>query len=347
MNGPRQPAHPPDLRGRALWAAQAWLPGGWHESVRLAIAADGHWAAVEAGVPPGPDVLRLDGPALPGLVDAHSHSFQRAFAGRAERRAPGRPHDDFWSWREAMYGVAGAIGPRALHAVAAQLNVELLRGGYTQVCEFHYLHGPADGAPPGQGEDGPLAAALALADAATEAGIGLTLLPAIYERAGFAQPALRPEQRRFASSVGSVCAARDALRSAARPQVSAGLAIHSLRAATADSIRRLAERMDDAPLHVHVAEQTGEVEDCLAATGRRPIEWLAAALPLDARWQLVHATHAEPDEIEAVAASGAGVVLCPGTEADLGDGLPDLPAWLGTATPLAVGSDSQVGRGWP
>jgi len=200
MNGPRQPADPPDLRGRALWAAQAWLPGGWHESVRLAIAADGRWAAVEAGVPPGPDALRLDGPALPGLVDAHSHSFQRAFAGRAERRAPGRPHDDFWSWREAMYGVAGAIGPRALHAVAAQLNVELLRGGYTQVCEFHYLHGPADGAPPGQGEDGPLAAALALADAATEAGIGLTLLPALYERAGFAQPALRPEQRRFASS---------------------------------------------------------------------------------------------------------------------------------------------------
>ena len=347
MNEPRHPGDPLDLRGRALWAAQAWLPGGWRESVRLSVGADGRWAAVEAGVPPGPDVLRLDGPALPGLVDAHSHAFQRAFAGCAERRAPGRPRDDFWSWRETMYGVARSIGPQALRAVAAQLNVELLQGGYTEVCEFHYLHGPADGAPAGQGEDGPLAAALALADAAAEAGIGLTLLPALYERAGFAQPALRPEQRRFASSVESVCALRDALRAAGRPQVSAGLAIHSLRAVTADSIRGLAERMDDAPLHIHVAEQTGEVEDCLAATGRRPIEWLAAALPLDARWQLVHATHAEPDEIEAVAASGAGVVLCPGTEADLGDGLPDLPRWLDAGVPLALGSDSQVTRDWP
>lgn len=368
---------PRDLRGRTLWAEHAWLPGGWRPAVRLAVGRDGRWAAVEPGVAPGPDALRLDGPALPGLVDAHSHAFQRAFAGLAERRVPERPRDDFWSWREAMYRVARRIGPQALRAVAAQLDVELLRGGYTQVCEFHYLHGapegeadrpdgdlarspgragrpadePREGTPVGarrrSGIDDALEGALALADAAAEAGIGLTLLPALYERAGFGQPALRPEQRRFAGSVESVCALRDALRAGERPGLDVGLAIHSLRAVSADAILRLLERLDDAPLHLHVAEQAGEVTDCLAATGRRPIEWLAASVPLDARWQLVHATHATPAEIDAVARRGAGVVLCPGTEADLGDGLPDLPRWLEAGVPLAIGSDSQVTRDWP
>jgi formimidoylglutamate deiminase len=347
---------PVDLRGRALWAELAWLPGGWQRDVRLEVGPDGRWSAVASGVPAGPDALRLDGPALPGLVDAHSHAFQRAFAGLAERRDPGAPRDDFWSWREAMYRIARRIGPQALRAVAAQLDLELLRGGYTRVCEFHYLHGPAEEGGAGAGTaaaaaagdaQAGLSAALALADAAFEAGIGLVLLPALYERAGFDRPGLRPEQRRFASGVESVCALRDALRAAGRPGLNVGLAIHSLRAASEASIRRLLERLDDAPLHVHVAEQLGEVEDCLAATGRRPIEWLAATLPLDARWQLVHATHATPAEIEAVARSGAGVVLCPGTEADLGDGLPDLPRWLEAGVPLALGSDSQVTRDWP
>lgn len=338
---------PRDLRGRTLWAEHAWLPGGWRSAVRLAVGPDGRWAAIEPGVPPGPDALRLDGPALPGLVDAHSHAFQRAFAGLAERCVPERPRDDFWSWREAMYRVARRIGPQALRAVAAQLDVELLRGGYTQVCEFHYLHGPAEGAPGRSGIEYALESALALADAAAEAGIGLTLLPALYERAGFGQPALRPEQQRFAGSVESVCALRDALRAGGRPGLDVGLAIHSLRAVSADAILRLLERLDDAPLHLHVAEQAGEVADCLAATGQRPIEWLAASVPLDARWQLVHATHATPAEIDAVARRGAGVVLCPGTEADLGDGLPDLPRWLDAGVPLAIGSDSQVTRDWP
>jgi formimidoylglutamate deiminase len=201
--------------------------------------------------------------------------------------------------------------------------------------------------PPRCGIEHALEGALALADAAAEAGIGLTLLPALYERAGFGQPALRPEQQRFAGSVESVCALRDALRAGGRPGLDVGLAIHSLRAVSADSILRLLDRLDDAPLHLHIAEQAGEVADCLAATGRRPIEWLAASVPLDARWQLVHATHATPAEIDAVARRGAGVVLCPGTEADLGDGLPDLPRWLDAGVPLAIGSDSQVTRDWP
>ena len=189
----------------------------------------------------------------------------------------------------------------------------------------------------------PSAMAQALADAAADAGIGLTLLPVLYERAGFASPELRPDQRRFATSVDDVLALQGAVR---RPLVNAGVAVHSLRAARPESMRALAER-SAGPLHIHVAEQTAEVDDCLAATGCRPIEWLARHSPLDSRWHLVHATHSVAAKIDAVAARGAGVVLCPGTEANLGDRLADLPGWLAAGVPLALGSDSQVTRAWP
>jgi formimidoylglutamate deiminase len=325
-----------------LWAPQAWLQDGWQHDVLLRVGADGHWAEVRAGVPCPPDAQRLAGPVLPGLVDAHSHAFQRAMAGLAERREAGE--DDFWSWRDRMYRVALRISPAQLQAVAAQLYVELLRGGYTQVCEFHYLQHAADGRP----YEDRLALSWALADAAAEAGIGLTVLPVLYERAGFAQPSLREDQRRFRTSAQDVWQATQALQASGRPLLNAGLAVHSLRAAAPESIselRRLAESFDGA-IHIHVAEQLREVEDCLAATGARPIEWLAREGALDARWQLVHATHTTPDEIDAVARSGATVVLCPSTEANLGDGLPDLPGWLAAGVPLSIGSDSQATRSW-
>jgi formimidoylglutamate deiminase len=336
----------PEARPAALWAPRAWLPrpgqgAGWRDRVLLRIGADGCWSEVAAGVahpPAGAQVLA--GPLLPGIVDAHSHAFQRAFAGLAERRES--ESDDFWSWRDRMYRVALRITPEQLRDVAAQLYVELLAGGYTQVCEFHYLQHDRDGAPYAD----PLEMSWALADAATEAGIGLTLLPVLYERAGFTQPRLRDDQRRFDLDAAGVWRAAQAIRSARRPQVGAGLAIHSLRAARPESIadlRRLAEG-SDGPIHIHVAEQTAEVDDCVAATGARPIEWLARQGLLDARWQLVHATHTVPAEIEAAARSGASVVICPTTEANLGDGLCDLPGWLDAGVPLGIGSDSQVSR---
>jgi len=189
----------------------------------------------------------------------------------------------------------------------------------------------------------------ALAEAATATGMGLTLLPVLYERAGFTQPALQQDQRRFATSVDSVLKMRDSIREWCLPQVSAGVAVHSLRAARPQSLHELAAALhgDTGPVHIHVAEQTAEVADCLAATGARPIEWLLREGLLDARWQLVHATHATPEEITGVAASGAGVVLCPGTEANLGDGLCDLPRWLAAGVALSLGSDSHVTRTWP
>jgi formimidoylglutamate deiminase len=334
----------PEALPRLWWAERAWLPGGWQAGVLLRADAAGRWAEVRAGVgEPPPMAQRLAGPLLPALVDAHGHAFQRAFAGLAERREAAG--DDFWSWRDRMYRVALRITPAQLQAIAAQLAVELLRGGYTQLCEFHYLQHAPDGQPYAD----PLTMAWALADGAHEAGIGLTMLPVLYERAGFARPTLREDQRRFATDADGVWAMHRALAASGRPLLDAGLALHSLRAAAPASIHRLRALAEGSavPIHIHVAEQTAEVDDCLAATGRRPMQWLADEGLLDARWQLVHATHSTPAEIDAVAASGAGVVICPSTEANLGDGLADLPGWLEAGVPMAIGSDSHVTRQWP
>ncbi|MGZ5249637.1 MAG: formimidoylglutamate deiminase [Caldimonas sp.] len=326
-----------------LWAPLAWTPSGWAERVLLRVGPDGRWAEVTPGVAEPPAACTvLGGPLLPGLVDAHSHAFQRAFAGRAERRESAV--DDFWLWRDRMYRVALRISPAQLRAIAAQLYVELLRGGYTQVCEFHYLQHDVDG----QAYADPLEMSWALADAAAEAGIGLTVLPVLYERAGFAAGSLRDDQRRFKASAEGVWAAAAEIVAIRRPLLNAGLAIHSLRAALPASIGELRRHAQHfaGPIHIHVAEQTAEVDECLQVTGARPIEWLAREGLLDPRWQLVHATHTVPSEIDAVARAGAGVVLCPGTEANLGDGLADLPGWLDAKVPLAIGSDSQVTRDW-
>ncbi len=332
-----------ELAAPMLWAPQAWLADGWHDDVLLQIGADGCWAEVSPGVTlPPTSATVIDSPLLPGLVNAHSHAFQRAFAGLAERRESAS--DDFWSWRERMYRVALRIDAAQLRAIAAQLYVELLQGGYTQVCEFNYLQHDTDGQPYAD----PMTLSWALADAASDAGIGLTLMPALYERAGFAQPTLRDDQRRFATSAADVWSAAHQIAASGRAGLKAGLVIHSLRAASPEAIAQLRQLAQSfpGPIHIHVAEQTSEVDDCLAATGLRPIEWLARQGLLDARWHLVHATHSLPSEIDAVARSGAAVVICPSTEANLGDGLCDLSGWLEAGVPLTIGSDSHVTRDW-
>jgi len=340
-------------RPAALWTPAAWTGSserqGWVRDVLLEIDGHGRWSRVSEGVTCDQARARgaeiVAGPLLPGVIDAHSHAFQRAFAGLAERRE--NEHDDFWSWRDRMYRVALSVSPDALRAIATQLYIELLRGGYTHVCEFHYLHHDVDGA---HYED-PLLMAWTLADAAAAAGIGLTLLPVLYERAGFAAPTLRHDQRRFATSADWVVDAQRRLADNAGhsigggPPLNAGVAIHSLRAASAPSIARLVERAEG-PIHIHVAEQMAEVEECLQVTGLRPVQWLLQHSRLDRRWQLVHATHVTHEEIDGVAASGACAVICPSTEANLGDGLTDVAHWLDAGTPVAIGSDSHVTRDW-
>jgi len=327
----------------SLWAPSAWVDGRWQRDVLMHVDERGHWGRIEAAVSMLPfGCIPLPGPALPGLVNAHSHAFQRAFAGLAEQRDA--EHDDFWSWRDLMYRVALRIMPEQLYAIAAQLDVELLKGGYTQVCEFHYLQHAENGSAYAE----PATLAHALADAARDSGIGLTVLPVLYERAGFMHPLLRDDQRRFATTPELVRSLRQAVLQRRQPLLNAGVAIHSLRAASAASIASLIDPLqgEEVPIHIHVAEQTQEVDDCVQALGARPIEWLCRELRPDARWQLVHATHATPAEIDAVAASGAAIVVCPTTEANLGDGFLDLPRWFAAGVPIAIGSDSQVSRRW-
>lgn len=331
-----------------LWAQMAWLGGDtsqeWAHDVLLEADATGYWVNIATNVS-REDAQRqgaivVNGPLLPGVVNAHSHAFQRAFAGLSERR--NNAHDDFWTWRDRMYRVALAISPQQLKAVASQLYLEMLRGGYTHVCEFHYVHHTADG----EQYDDPLTMSWMLIEAAREVGIGLTMLPVLYERSGFAATSLRDDQRRFATNAAWVLNAHRRIdESATGSLVNVGVAVHSLRAASPASIQVLAKSVEG-PIHIHIAEQVGEVDECIAVTGLRPVEWFATHCALDSRWQLIHATHVTRGEIESVSRSGACAVICPTTEANLGDGTTDLSAWLNAGTTVSIGSDSHVTRDW-
>ena len=348
-----------------LFAADALLPGGWARGVLLEWDEGGCLTSVQTGVePPSGGVPTAAGPVLPGMPNLHSHAFQRAFAGLTERRAAASLQhvatdeaaaceatvaDDFWGWRSMMYRFAARLTPGQLEAIAFGLYVEMLEGGYTSVCEFHYVHHDLDGRP--YADDATLA--LALLAAARRAGIGITLLPVLYQSRGFGGQAPTQQQRRFVRSTGSmlrllerlrpVCAARD---SDGIPSARLGLAPHSLRAVGPDALRDALAGLDaidpSAPIHIHVAEQTQEVAACVAWSGQRPVAWLLDHAPVDARWCLVHATHMDADEGRHAAASGAVAGLCPSTEANLGDGVFDLPAWLAARGRWGIGSDSHV-----
>jgi formimidoylglutamate deiminase len=241
-----------------------------------------------------------------------------------------------------MYAAALRITPQQAEAIATHLYAELLASGYTQVCEFHYLHTDVDGRP--YADAGEMAHALVRA--AQRVGMGLTLLPTLYMRSGFGAKALREDQRRFASTPASVLAIADALHGAG-PLVTSGVALHSLRAADAGAIAEVAAAARGRlPVHIHISEQRQEVDDCVAVHGKRPIEWLLHQASVDASWNLVHATHASRDELATLRQSGASIVLCPSTEANLGDGVFDLPTWLGASGRWSIGSDSHVTRSW-
>jgi formimidoylglutamate deiminase len=332
-------------RSGRYFAPQAWLGGTWARDVLLVAGADGRWSEVRVGCTPedAAGAEHLPGAALPGLVDGHSHAFQRAIAGLTERLPPGQS-DTFWSWRDRMYEVALAVSPQQLEDLAATLYAELLAGGYTHVCEFHYLHNDVGGRPYAD----PLEMSLALVRAARRTGIGLTLLPTLYMRSGFTAEGLREDQRRFASTPDSVLRIAEAVRAAGDATVTAGIALHSLRAVEEGALREAAQaaRAAGMPVHLHIAEQQLEVDDCLARHGRRPIEWLLENARLDAAWNLVHATQAAAAELQGVAGTGAAIVICPTTEANLGDGVFELPTWLQLRGHWSIGSDSHVGRGW-
>jgi len=327
------PIHP----SRALFAPHALLPDGWAADVLLAWNSDGVLGEVRRGAPRPEGIARAAGPVVPGMPNLHSHAFQRVFAGLTELRGDGA--NSFWSWREQMYRVALAVSPVQLEDIATQLYIEMLKAGYTSVCEFHYLHHDLSGKP----YVNPAEMSLRLMSAARLAGIGLTLLPVLYQHSGFGAAPARPEQRRFLNSVDGIL---DIVQRVRGQGARIGIAPHSLRAVAPDALRAalsgLAWLDAAAPIHIHIAEQEQELADCIAWSGQRPVQWLMANARVDARWCLVHATHIDAGEGCAITASGATLGLCPSTEANLGDGIFDAAACLGAGASWGIGSDSHA-----
>ena len=283
------------------------------------------------------DDSRFDGYAMPGIANLHSHAFQRAMAGLAERQS--HPEDSFWTWRETMYRFAARMNPDSNYAVARQLYVEMLEAGFTSVCEFHYLHH----APDGSAYADPAAMSRALIAAARDTGIRLTLLPVLYMTGGFDGRELSERQRRFGHTIDSFLALLDILQGEQDETLRVGAAFHSLRAVPETAMQAvLAALPRTMRVHIHIAEQLGEVQDCLTLRGARPVEWLLANAPVDERWTLVHATHLTKAETLGIADAGATVAICPTTEANLGDGLFPLADYLEADGRWGIGSDSHV-----
>ena len=341
---------------RHLWCKTAMIADGWADDVAITVDDAGLIQSIEAGADAKAreriaDLERIEGAVLPGMPNLHSHAFQRAMAGLAERSGAGNPRDprlakgdDFWGWRDVMYSFLAKLTPEHVEAIAGWLYLEMLKGGYTGVAEFHYLHN----APDGSHYDDAAEMSSRIAAAARRTGIGLTLLPVLYQTSNFGGQAAVDAQARFAKSTGDYLGMIGALneRHASEPNFRLGVAAHSLRAVPPEALSEMIEAATaiDAsmPIHIHIAETTKEVADCIGWSGAPPVAWLLDHAEIDQRWTLVHATHMTEDEMQRAARSGAVAGLCPTTEANLGDGLFPLPAYLREGGLIGIGSDSNV-----
>lgn len=325
----------------SLHCPSALLPDGWFRNVRLEIDYDGSIISVESGAAEF-GAERAAGPVVPGMPNLHSHSFQRALAGRTERAGPGS--DDFWTWREVMYSFVDRVDPDALEAVTAWLYVDMLKAGYTSVGEFHYLHHGPEGA----AYDDPAEMSLRIVAAAKATGIGLTHLPVLYAYGGFGEEPPNPSQQRFVCDAELLFRIVDAAvkEMGDSSAFAIGIAPHSLRAVSEDMLKDALAALDrkhpDAPVHMHIAEQLSEVEECVLHTGMRPVAWALDNLDLSARWCLIHATHMAGSEISRLAGTGAVVGVCPTTEANLGDGVFPARSFLDSGGRIGIGSDSHI-----
>lgn len=322
----------------ALFARHALLAEGWRRDVHIEWNADGDLLAVTPDAAPPAGVAAAD-LVMPGMVNLHSHAFQRALGGLTETAGEGP--DSFWTWRDLMYRFARNITPEHIEAIAAQLFSECLRHGYTSVCEFHYVQRDQQGAIYAR----PAETAERVVAASKTAGIGITMLPVLYSYSGFGEQPLKPEQNRFRTDAADILRIIDALEPLRDAQTEVGVAPHSLRAASIGQVREvLASLPGERPVHIHIAEQQAEVQQSLAQTGARPVRYLMDNIDIDARWCLVHATHLDDGEVAALAASGAVAGLCPTTEANLGDGLFPLEPFLKAGGRFGIGSDSHISQ---
>jgi formimidoylglutamate deiminase len=326
---------------RRFLLRQALLPDGWHDNVLVSVDAAG---LIAKAVPNTSDATAtlLGGSVLPGMPNLHSHAFQRAMAGLAERSGPG--NDSFWTWRETMYRFAAKLTPEDVEAIAGQLYAEMLEAGFTAVAEFHYLHHQPDGTPYAD----PAELSRRILAAADTAGIGLSHLPVLYRYGGFGGKEPQERQRRFLHDADAYARLLQALapQMQNRSDRRLGIAPHSLRAVTPDLLRDGIAALDAidsaAPIHIHIAEQTAEVDDCLAWSGKRPVQWLLDQGLVSKRWCLVHATHLDADETRRLAGSNAVAGLCPTTEANLGDGIFPAADYMTAGGRIGIGSDSHI-----
>ncbi|MBM7342449.1 formimidoylglutamate deiminase [Pantoea coffeiphila] len=319
------------------FAPRALLADGWQHNVLIDVDSHGQIASLTANSQPQ-DAQRLDGTVIPAMANLHSHAFQRAMAGLAE--VAGDPQDSFWTWRDLMYRMVQRLSPQQVGAVAAALYVEMLKGGYCQVAEFHYLHHQPDGQPYPQDE-----MLTELIAAAERSGIGQTLLPVLYSYAGFGSQPAQPGQKRFIQDTAAYLAQQQRLVKLidGKPLINHGLCFHSLRAVSEAQMHEvLAASPAHLPVHLHVAEQEKEVNDSLAWSGERPVSWLLDRFQVDPRWCLIHATHLDDSEISRLAASQAVAGLCPTTEANLGDGIFPATEFIARGGRWGIGSDSHV-----
>ena len=333
-----------------LWTPLALLPTGWARDVLLSIDAQGRFASVAVGTPEtglASPVQRLLGPVMPGLVNVHTHAFQRGMAGLSDAYSAER-QDTFWTWREVMYRFLAVLDPDDVEAIATWLYIELLRAGFTTVVEFHYLHHDRDGQPYADRCE----LSLRMLRAAEKAGIAITLLPVLYAHSGFGGAPPTPGQRRFVHDCDSYLRMVADLHARCRAQTAAvpvrlGVAPHSLRAVTPAELTQVLAHIGQldstAPIHIHAAEQPAEVQACQATLGAPPVAWLLDHTPMDERFCLIHATHMTPQECDRLAATPAVVGICPTTEANLGDGVFAAPRFLAAGGRIAIGTDSNVG----
>lgn len=319
-----------------IHAGAALTPEGWQRDVRLTLSG-GRIEKIETGSAPQPGDERHQ-VVVAAMPNLHSHAFQRAMAGLAEVRGPAS--DSFWSWRTVMYKFALSMTPEHVEAVAAQLYMEMLEAGFCRVGEFHYLHHDKDGSPYANIAE----MAERIGAASAETGIGLTLLPVLYAHSGFGGAAPIEGQRRFINTADRFEALMAGCRAVTDRLDGAvlGVAPHSLRAVTPEELKIAVRLAGEGPIHIHVAEQTKEVEDCIGWSGARPVQWLLDNAGIDGRWCLIHATHMTDDETRRMARSGAIAGLCPVTEGNLGDGIFPAPAFLEEGGRLGVGSDSNI-----
>lgn len=318
-----------------IFADKALLPSGWESNVRIEIQ-DGTIGSVSIGAGAHSGDTRV-GTVIAGMSNVHSHAFQRGHSGLTETRGAGR--ESFWTWREMMYRFALSVSPEDVAALAEMAYVEMLEAGYTRVGEFHYLHHAPDGAR----YDNPAELSERIFSAAEQTGIALTHLPVFYAHAGFGPQAPDDGQRRFIHSLDAfvdLVARCDTRRT--RPQDRVGFAPHSLRATSAEELSALCDALPERKIHIHIAEQVKEVEDCLAFYGQRPVEWLLDHANVNSDWCLIHATHLTAEETANIAASKAVAGLCPVTEANLGDGLFAAPEFFAAGGRIAIGTDSNV-----